>query len=1113
MRKSPILVLTAGLLIITGCQQRQQTSQETSHTSDQVTTSEEKTTTSQTTTATSQNQTTSSMNQNAAIALFKEALKKDYSNLTIYEKSAYVDDWLGESITYETYEYLDDGYNVVYDYSLNTQGYEREQCLSYYYVDDKGVNYQYFAKEEQVTNSKAGWISKGYKNAEVSIANNNFYLPLFLEKVTENDVKYQNGEYILNDTLTQELNSTLFKYAWENDIVEIGVTLSSSGYIEGITGYCEDYMGAISNDTYVYVELFDFNQTSLPSEFSQILPFSEDTKIGYWENQGWSQDYQQAYYTEAHVKLSENQEVESDETYKAIIDVDKKFDVEYSLVPTTFSPWDLVDDEDKVVTWHYDETILEKVNPTTSGAQRVGFRGILGGETEIYVSVNGKDGVIESEHIKVKVNGLQEQDKQDAVYDFDFVTLSEDVVDEKKTVTAVNKVSDAKAPYEIKVGPGASTNSGSNASYSKVEDPKYYYESSKSYLLFNPSSQETMNKTTKTGLYFDFKEQQVSELSFKYGMFFEQHLANLKQLTKVVIRTSNDGEEPVEKDITEEITTNISAEFVKVFTTTFDPASKVEIIFESNWIGGNLSFVVDSCCFKANDDCSMYVPPEDIEVSEVQLVASSQSVYVGKSVRLTPVITPQNAYNKDLVWHVEEGKEDYVSIDEKEGLVTGLQEGTVKVWVTAANGVKSNEVELTISTLPDLTTYVGNIYLNEDKKVTILDAQKVKYQDGDVTIEANVQDFANDRYILTNEQGEGFNLSFASSRVDVSNIKHLVDGTLQSSTATYSLDLAKRISSFTLKMQNQTVDTSKTYEVLEGETRYITIETSPSDANVSLSFTSSSDTNATVQNISYGYTKQCQVDFKEAGEVTITITLKDEYEQELTKQVKFLVKTKVYVNDTNWSIKTLDGSDPQQEYPADNNVQLTYKCDDLVNVLPTVSEVTWDIGDGHLTSKEDITTREIATISKNYVTGVATINPQSLAGEVSVFCSITANGQTFTKVVYLQFKAVEEGALPSYITGQWAGADISGFEFTFTIDGTTATLENENGSLTFTYEKTDSESNNIYTFVSDDDPSCKIEFYYKSSDEGNIEVIDLNDKIYTDLSLYFYDPVDLTRVD
>ena len=87
---------------------------------------------------------------------------------------------------------------------------------------------------------------------------------------------------------------------------------------------------------------------------------------------------------------------------------------------------------------------------------------------------------------------------------------------------------------------------------------------------------------------------------------------------------------------------------------------------------------------------------EELEtaVTGVTVSASSKTVAVGGTVKLTANIKPTNAKNKNVTW--KSGNEKVAKVD-KNGTVTGVSEGKAKITVTTEDGNKSSSVEITVT--------------------------------------------------------------------------------------------------------------------------------------------------------------------------------------------------------------------------------------------------------------------------------------------------------------------------------------------------------------------------------------------------------------------------------
>ena len=112
---------------------------------------------------------------------------------------------------------------------------------------------------------------------------------------------------------------------------------------------------------------------------------------------------------------------------------------------------------------------------------------------------------------------------------------------------------------------------------------------------------------------------------------------------------------------------------------------------------------------------SMFTVPEDepemadVPVNGVQAYPSSVMISVGETAQLTAIVTPFNATNKNVVWSVDDAS--VISVDQN-GLVTGVGEGTARVYVTTEEGGYTAYAVITV--LPALGYLIGGYYFETD---------------------------------------------------------------------------------------------------------------------------------------------------------------------------------------------------------------------------------------------------------------------------------------------------------------------------------------------------------------------------------------------------------------
>ena len=972
--------------------------------------------------------------------LLKEALKKDYSNSTV-ESYQVVNE---ETQDYDI-SYLLDGYDLVYTPSIAEAGGSYEDAFMHYYVtkeNDHFESYLYFETDTSIENSKGGWLQKGYKNADLSIWNTYAYLPLILSKVTADDFGYQNGVYFIKSaTKVEELNYSSFGYAWFNDVIDIALTLNpETGEIEHIFGFCDEDPNETKN--FVQLNISSVGSTTVPSSITLHDAPNETNTTTYWQYKGWPHDYEKAYYQDIHAKISSNQEVESNETYDAILDLDDRLEVEVSLTPETFMPYDLVDEENLKVTWHYDENIVELESASKSNHRLI--HAIGSGETEIYATVEGEHGTLTSEKIKISVKERETIDKTDAVYDFTFLGIDKE---NSKVLTQNNTTS--KALFEVTSGPATSFIDGKNSDI---------FEQGKSYLVVDPGSNEVLNKNKSAGLYFNFGEQQVSSLAFSYGLFYASHITNVSNLKEVKITTYNDETVSEVIDITNEIKTNLSEDFTKICKLEFAPANRIEITFKSSTIGKSVGIGLDEFVFKANDECHDYIAPEDkINVESVNLLTTASSLYVGETAQLSTVIAPLNATNKEVTYHISSESEGIISVSPT-GLITALSEGEATVYATSVDGnIKSNEVTITVSNAPTIPLEgygeydeeydTFSINLTNDKAIFTVTSYTAPY-----TFEATYKTFKDTsegtEFVFENENKETFTISFdiARGKIVVSNIKYLKNGALYVPLKS-SFNFTKRVYPATInvkKVGSLTKNENNEYTTLKGNTSYIyksDITFTPSNVNqkdievVSLN----SDVVTVTEDESYYV-----LNFVGSGKGEIKVYSSSN--ESVFTIIKFDIAPLIYPTEENFVISSLEN-----KTTIEQGEKLQFSASFLNESEITSSKnVTWSVQngsdvtfDGNIASisSTGLLTASTATDAIGTVIVTATVKGEN--GNISKSMTITITPASTTDVI----------PVSSGLIGTWSGEDDSPNSLSVTVnsDGTMILSVNDTDTFNFVY--------------------------------------------------------------
>ena len=111
-------------------------------------------------------------------------------------------------------------------------------------------------------------------------------------------------------------------------------------------------------------------------------------------------------------------------------------------------------------------------------------------------------------------------------------------------------------------------------------------------------------------------------------------------------------------------------------------------------------------------EATLTAKESEIKVNKVQLAPKTAEIYVGDKIQFTVTVTPDNALNKDVAWSVDSNKAEITN----DGLLTGLEKGTVTVTATNINSGKADTATVVIK---DAKSDNPSISISEDYKVTI----------------------------------------------------------------------------------------------------------------------------------------------------------------------------------------------------------------------------------------------------------------------------------------------------------------------------------------------------------------------------------------------------------
>ena len=135
----------------------------------------------------------------------------------------------------------------------------------------------------------------------------------------------------------------------------------------------------------------------------------------------------------------------------------------------------------------------------------------------------------------------------------------------------------------------------------------------------------------------------------------------------------------------------------------FAPASKVRIHLYSSMIGTAYEMSLKGAAFIANDQCHSHYEAPNTPVTSVSIAAANNatSVKMGKTLQINGSVTPNNASNKSITWHVSDSSVATIGTN---GLLNPVAPGNVTIYATSAYGATDEEVksnEITITVLPE----------------------------------------------------------------------------------------------------------------------------------------------------------------------------------------------------------------------------------------------------------------------------------------------------------------------------------------------------------------------------------------------------------------------------
>ena len=981
---------------------------------------------------------------------FEYALNYDYQSFVI----DYVQQYADGAFVEQAREYHKGGRygvtavdDITYDESVGSVSYS-------FYASTSEDDYAYWPSDNYYVYS--GWVSNGYRNADLAMYHAYFSFYYLLDNITVDDVEPIAGLFYVKPESMEKLNSTAFQF-YGNPLLGGEDLTTIAFYLDDNTGLFYKIYGSISEGSDDGFEMIfsNINSASYPVNNVPAAPYrNSDTDRNIYTYEEMLGDHFVPDVWPSSVSLSICETVDTEEGYDMVIDLDQSVDIAYALQPDGVNRkeyrWVVSDSE--VVDLEYKSNF-------TAGHKYV--TGVKEGTTEVYIEFKKEDGTyIRSNTLKVKVNGVKEIDKTDAVYDLTVLggdyrdtgevdlETSEHIKDKDYTDILFHNGASLvpEAPYQVE---------GHNIHLLDASNTESFGETGK-VIYASPSSQEYMNSEVGFNSYllFDFGDQEVVSLDFYYSLQRSNQKGASDALSEAYISTSIDGNtwsDPID------MKAEMRAEFdkmnldydanLKIMSRTFEKARQVKLFFKASMVGKNFNICMNSFVFKHDSTCHDHdASGEVVDVESIAISSTATSVKVGKTLSFSvSSILPLNATDKSVSWHVDDA--EYASIDES-GVLTASKEGTVKVYALSSNNVKSNEIEITIIGQEYLPTkWVGVKYLTNNV------VENLKYYSIELlftsTTEATlivtpsgeaseVISFTYDTYDSTHIAPHTFvganneSLHVKLSDYDDSTCEVFLSGSIISLGNTHTNigeKFTKYVESTSIIAKNAGTPLASTFELIEGKTMSIVTTVNPSSAYHNVATATSSETS--VATIANEVVDEDPVDnvftLTAVAPGTSTLTFSNgEVEATYTVTVIAAVgvsslsltasKSSIEVDEQlqlNLVINPSNANNYKLSYTMDNSTYASFNSNTLVLTGKKVGSVTVTVTD-------------------------------SVSGQSS---SLTIGVTEATYIIH-----------PSYV-GTWFGEDLAGSEFSFIIneDGT-ATLVSDAAGINLSFELDSSKS-------------------------------------------------------
>lgn len=578
-----------------------------------------------------------------------EAFAADYSNAVFQVYARYNSDYgmLEEGF----YEYNYEGYTII----ESDNGIEKSYL---YYHDYEGESYLYF--EDRYGNGDA-WLKETYAlNTlnKVGLENTYFSWEYSKKFLHAEDFLLSDGIYYVSSSeAIQELNATMFAFAWQNEIVDIAITIQD-GLISRIIGFGEEAANQ-DNQEFVQINFLYVGSTT----FGKPLPEApnENSLMDWYTYSGTTPFVEKLITT---ITLSLNGDMH--------LELDDEVEISYTYLPldATDKNIELVATEQGIVEFTY---VREDLENNQWRWKRV-VRALRPGSTTIYAK-NEKSGV-QSNEITITVKEAPQPQQEGLLYDLSFMSIVDN------SLYMINNVDNNKLPTAV-------TTKGQILTVTDSEETRW--SKGTRVLALNPGE----NGMGAASVTFNFGRQQVSGISFYYGLFWPNDVQSLSFLKEATISISNDGiNYQVVKDMLDEVKASASATNLKLIEATFAPTTYVRVAFGNNFTGKHTRFSFSSMSFYADENCVELDPPVvEIPVESVAISPTSvEQLTVGDEITFQSSVLPIDATNKDLTW--TSSNENVATV--VNGVVSAVGAGECLISAKSANNVVSNEVVISV---------------------------------------------------------------------------------------------------------------------------------------------------------------------------------------------------------------------------------------------------------------------------------------------------------------------------------------------------------------------------------------------------------------------------------